>query len=143
MSGHDAAESAIRRASAASADPKRAGFLVWDEKVWTILRADAWRALPQTEHGYRQKLFFWSKGYDPTAKRYDHLLIQGKRLDGDAPAFTRDKGTNGISIVDGTPAIVTTIDIPTTGCWEITSKYRDHELKFDVKVEDETINRAR
>jgi hypothetical protein len=44
--------------------PDAPDFWYGTEDFWTILRAGAWRALPHNAHGYRQKLFFWSQGYD-------------------------------------------------------------------------------
>jgi len=122
--------------------PSPREFWFGNEDLWTVLPTNGlWHALPHNERGYRQKIFFWSKEYNWSRTEPPDLRITGKRLDGDAPLFVREKGTNAIS-VDGTPAMIMGIDVPTTGCWEITSRYRGHELTFIVAVEDQTNGRS-
>ncbi len=93
-----------------------------------------WHALPHDDRGYRQKIFLWSKEYNWRTEPQPDLRITGKRLDGDAPPFVREKGTNALS-VDGTAAMLAGIDVPATGCWEITSSYRGNQLTFVVAVQ--------
>lgn len=61
------------------------------------------------------------------------LTIEGKRLDGAAPPVTA-------FIPDGygqTGYQATGIDVPTAGCWEITGKVANRELRFVVAVSPE------
>jgi hypothetical protein len=117
-------------------------FWYGTDNFWTALRVGGlWQALPHNDQGYRQKIFLWSRDYNRRTEPQPDLRISGRRLDGDAPPFVVEKGTNAIS-VDGTAAMLTGINIPTTGCWEITSSYHGHELTFVVKVEDQSITRA-
>jgi hypothetical protein len=116
--------------------PAAPDFWYGTEDFWTILRTGVWRALPHTERGYSQKAFFWSKEFNWRKEMRPDLRVTGKRLDGQAPAFAGENATHAI-FGDGTAAMLTGINIPTTGCWEITGSYRDHELKFVVKVEDD------
>jgi hypothetical protein len=111
-------------------------FWFGTDDLWTVLRTNGlWHALPHNAQGYRQKIFLWSKDYKWTPQPQPSPRISGRRLDGDAPPFVREQGTSSPS-VDGAPAMIMGIDVPATGCWEITSLYRGHELKFVVAVED-------
>jgi hypothetical protein len=56
------------------------------------------------------------------------LIVEGKRLDGPAPSFTE---TDGIS---GENATMSFISIPVFGCWEITGRDNDQQLRFTVWV---------
>ncbi len=113
-------------------DPRE--FWYGTDELWTVLRTNGlWHALPHNAQGYRQKIFLWSKEYNWRTEPQPDLRISGRRLDGDAPRFVREKGTHALS-VDGTPAMLAGIDVPTTGCWEITSSYRGNELKFVVAI---------
>ena len=116
--------------------PDAPGFWYGTAGLWTVLvKSGAWGALPHTARGYSQKAFFWSKDFNWRKEMRPDLRIAGKRLDGEAPAFTGENATH--AIFGDTAAMLTGINIPTTGCWEITTRYRDHELKYVVKVEDD------
>ncbi len=116
-------------------------FWYGSDGLWTLLdESGLWHALPHNAYGYRQKIFLWSKEYNSRTEPRPDLRISGKRLDGDSPAFVREKGTNA-NLYDGV-AMLAAVDVPTTGCWAITSRYRGHELTFIVRVEDETVTRA-
>ena len=121
--------------------PAAPDFWYGTEDFWTILRTGAWHALPHDEHGSRQKVVFWSTSFDWRKEYPVPLRVSGRRLDREAPTFEKLGGTN--AIFGDTAAMLTAIEVPTTGCWEITGSYHDHALKFVVKVEDESANRSR
>jgi hypothetical protein len=84
-----------------------------------------------TNEIYRDKVFWWRKGYDWRTENPPQLKVSGKRLDAPAPPLYAD-GANAAFIK--IPAIVTGIDIPTIGCWEITGDYKGDKLTFVVWV---------
>jgi hypothetical protein len=85
---------------------------------------------------FRTKLFFWALGYDGRKESRPKLIVTGKRLDGDAPDVAEPNATNAFMLgTSGPAAILTMIDIPIAGCWEITAHYRGHALTFVVSVE--------
>jgi hypothetical protein len=61
------------------------------------------------------------------------LIITGTRLDGDAPSIAVAHA-NAVFVTGPTPAMMTGINIPTPGCWELTGHYRGHTLTYVVSV---------
>jgi hypothetical protein len=115
--------------------------LVWigSPKLWTdIPRNGTWRGLPHytpEDTRFRQKLFWWSQGYDWRSENPPELTITGKRLDGSAPPLSTDPHANAGWTNDRDHAfIVAGIFIPTLGCWKITGHYRGEELSYVVWV---------
>jgi hypothetical protein len=114
--------------------PLKAGpgaFWFGTDSLWTALPADgAWRDLPH----YRQKLFFGRKGYVVRTEQQPKLTVTGRRLDSPAPPLLADKAANNGWVKRDQPFIVTGINFPTLGCWEIIGRNRDAELTFVVWV---------
>jgi hypothetical protein len=105
-------------------------FWYGTDVLWTALSfTGSWHALPHDAKGYSQKVFVWSKDYDPKKERQPNLVITGRRLDGDSPSFVNARSTNAGS------AMLAGVNIPSLGCWEITSQFREHILTFSVAVE--------
>ena len=102
--------------------------------MWTALAYDGnWGGLHNAE-GYRQKLFFWSQGYDWRKEREPSLIITAKRLDGDAPDVAVADAENAFVPSRNAAAMVTGFELPTEGCWEVTAHFRGHALTFVVLV---------
>ena len=111
-------------------------FWYGNEKLWTALRPDGkWYALPLGGQGYSQKLVWWREGYVGTSELQPALKITGKQLDGTKTfavagatnAQSSDFGGNGWAIMSG-------VEIPALGCWEITGEYGGQKLSFVVEV---------
>ena len=114
-------------------------FWFGTEKLWTVLHSDGtWKGLPHyrpTDTAFRQKLFWWRKGFDGRKVPLPMLKITGKRLDSPAPSLEVNGQANASWTNDQEhPFIVSGIDIPTLGCWEITGRLEDAELSFVVWV---------
>ena len=86
------------------------------------------------KEGLRQHLPWWSEGYDGKAKPQPSLSISGRRLDGPALPMRTDDNANGGYIAGQPWFIMTGMNFPTTGCWEITGRYQAAEVKFVVWV---------
>ncbi len=99
-----------------------------------------WRNIPGWQAGYRNKVVWLWDGYDPHADPTPPLAISGRRLDGTAPPLISDAnrtGFNGNGSWTGDSVFVMSgVLFPTTGCWEITGKLRDKQLRFVVFVGD-------
>ncbi len=112
-------------------------FWFGTEKLWSMLPVDGtWRGLrpySPTTLGFRQKIFWWRKGYDKHADPSPELTVKGKRLDGPAPSFFIPRATNG-EHGDWGQFMLVGADIPTRGCWEITGRFKGDELTFVVWV---------
>lgn len=111
-------------------------FWFGTEKLWTWLPLDGtWRLghYSPTTPGFRQKIFWWRKGYYWEADPKPELTVQGRRLDIPASSFLIPRATNGRTEFLKSFMLVGA-DIPTHGCWEITGRYKGDELTFVVWV---------
>lgn len=118
------------------ARPYVGAFWFGSDKLWTALPENGtWRLGHYTANDptFRQKLTFWREGYDPHAEPQPNLTVTGKRTDGVAAPLQSDGKGNG-SWTSDDQFIMTGINFPTAGCWEITARYDDDELKFVVWV---------
>jgi hypothetical protein len=79
------------------------------------------------------KLTYWHRGFD-WRKRKPELTVVAKRLDREAPIVAAGP-TNAVFVTTDKPAMMTGIDIPSSGCWEITAQYRGDSLSFVVSVQ--------
>ena len=110
--------------------PDDGRFWFGTTKLWTKLNADGkWHGLHQ-ESGYREKLAWYSEGYDWRAKTNPRLIIVGKRTDAGAPPFV----TYGNASWASYSFMMSGITIPTAGCWELTGDYKGQKLSFVVWV---------
>lgn len=106
------------------------------DALWTLLAFDSkWRMQRNVNgEGYFTKLVFWRRGFDWRKEPDPKLIISAKRLDGEAPSVAVAHA-KAVFVTGNTPAMMTGIDIPTAGCWEITAHYKGHTLSFIVSVE--------
>jgi hypothetical protein len=114
-----------------SAGSERA-FYVGTAKLWVLVYAGPWRGLPVWPEGYRQKLAWWSEGYVAKADPTPAISITGRRLDGPAPPMLVT-GANGSWTTED--FIMSGVNFPTVGCWEVTGRFRGAEAKFVVLIE--------
>jgi len=107
-------------------------FWFGTDKLWTALPvAGTWSGLPRyrpiDQTYYRNKLTFWRQGYNPHSEPRPNLTVTGKRLDGPAgPLLSDGKGHGGWT--NEHEFIMTGINLPTPGCWEITGHYESDQL---------------
>ena len=119
--------------------PKASAGDFWfgSDRLWTALPVNGtWRGLPHyrpSDPTFRQKLAFYREGYDWHTEPQPRLKVTGKRLDSPAPPLLSDHATYGWAKPEQT-AMVTGINFPMLGCWEITGHYQDDELTFVVWV---------
>ena len=118
-------------------------FWYGTDALWTALPTDGrWPVFGKKEDGwvYRTKLVYWHRGFDWRTETEPKLTITGKRLDGEAPTFAVAHA-NAVFLPSREGAgMMTLIDIPKAGCWEITAHYKGHDLSFVVSVEPEAHN---
>ena len=119
------------------ATPGGGAFWFGTGRLWTVLpETGIWSGLPHStpsDPTFRQKLAFWREGYDPHTEPQPNLTVSGRRIDSNAPPLQTDGRGNG-SWTDDDEFIMTGINFPTTGCWEITGRFDDDELTFVVWV---------
>jgi len=115
-------------------------FWYGSDALWTALPTDGkWPTFGKKEDGwvYRTKLVYWHRGFDWRKETEPDLIVTGKRLDGDAPTVAVAHA-NAVFLPSREGAgMMTLIDIPKAGCWEITAHYKGHDLGIVVSVEPE------
>jgi hypothetical protein len=113
-------------------------FWFGTERLWTALPVTGtWRGLGHytpDDPTFRQKLAFWRRGYDPHAHPLPNLKVSGRRIDAAAEPLQSDERANG-SWTKNDQFIMTGINFPTTGCWEITGRFDNDELTFVIWVD--------
>jgi hypothetical protein len=107
------------------------------EKLWTRRNIEGlWygKRFVDPDSGqeyYRDKVFWWRKGYDWRTENPPQLKVSGKRLDAPATTLYLDRANPAFIKI---PAMVTGVNIPGVGCWEITGDYKGDKLTFVVWV---------
>ena len=115
------------------------GFWFGSEKLWVQLPTNGtWSHLPHyrpSDTAFRQKIQWWRKGYDWRADMPSKLVITGRRLDSTAPPLASQSNASGMGTgMDGRAFIMSGLDIPTLGCWQITGDYNGDKLTFVIWV---------
>jgi hypothetical protein len=88
--------------------------------LWTLIYP-RWRV-----HGVGQKLPYFRQGYDWMEEPSPLLTVVARRLDSNAPLVWNGGYANNASIEGqgaGGMFMVTGVDIPSSGCWEIAAHY--------------------
>jgi hypothetical protein len=110
------------------------GFWYGTESLWTLLDVPGtWRM--GGGRVYSTKLVYWRQGFDSRREPEPELIVTARRLGREAPSVAADPAV-AVFVTGRQPAaMMTGIDIPTTGCWELTARYRDQKLSFVVSVQ--------
>ena len=109
-------------------------FWFGSEHLWTALPANGvWSGLPNNPEGYTQKIFWWSTLFSLKDEPEPALVVEGERLDAKAPPLKTYGATNAFASDIG-EAMLTGVDFPTAGCWEVRGQYKKTELIFVVWV---------
>jgi hypothetical protein len=102
--------------------------------LWTALPTDGvWEGLPDNPQGYTQKIMWWSDQFVAEKEPQPALVVSGRRLDTEAPPLPFHGATNAMA-GDIKTAMLTGVDFPTLGCWEIMGEYKDSTLTFVVWI---------
>jgi hypothetical protein len=109
-------------------------FWFGTEHLWTALDTDGvWEGLPKNPEGYTQKIMWWSSLFSLKDELEPALVVFGRRLDAKAPEMRSDGATNAMADDIG-EAMLTGVDFPTEGCWEVTGQYKKTGLTFVVWI---------
>lgn len=109
-------------------------FWFGTEHLWTALQTNGvWEGLPKNPDGYTQKIMWWSNLFSLKDELEPALVVFGRRLDEEAPPLKFYGATNAMADDIG-EAMLTGVDFPTAGCWEITGQYKKTGLTFVVWI---------
>ena len=109
-------------------------FWYGTEGLWTALdQAGVWAKLPKTSDGYTQKIMWWSDSYVLKDELEPALAVSGQRLDAKAEPLRFYGATNAMAEDIG-EAMLTGVEFPTLGCWQVKGEYKNSELTFVVWI---------
>ena len=109
-------------------------FWFGSDHLWTVLTTNgSWSHLPLNPEGYTQKILWWSDRFSLKDEPEPALVVTGKRLDEKAPPLKTYGATNAFADDIG-EAMLTGVDFPTHGCWEVTGQYKETDLSFVVWI---------
>jgi hypothetical protein len=118
-------------------NPPSGQFWYGTDSLFTLLNAGGtWRGYHPTSgrpEAYFNKLFFWRLGYDWRSEFSPRLFVSAVRLDQYAPVISADPAAS--AGLGSSGSMMTGIDLPAPGCWEITAKYGSDSLSFVVSVQ--------
>jgi hypothetical protein len=83
-----------------------------------------------------EKFWLWSKEFDVHEDETPDFTVEVEHLDARAPAFRSGETTNGYH-ESWHWAMLTHVELPTSGCWQFEVMYKDHQLEFIVQVPGE------
>lgn len=117
-----------------SEQPPAGGFWYGTNELWLDLRSDGtWQGLPKSATGYGNKIALWHEGYSQSEEPQPEITLSARQLDGDAVVEPVVYGTNAYH-PDYGQFMMTGIELPTLGCWEITAEHKGASLIFVVWV---------
>jgi len=117
----------------ASKPAARDTFWYGSDGLWTRLPNDGqWRGL-RTESGYRTQLMLWRKGFDWRFSSATNARITARRVGDVAPALIA-RQPSGAYAPDIGSAMITLLDFPSPGCWEVNASYDESRLRFVIYV---------
>lgn len=112
--------------------PYEGQFWYGTERLWTALPTDGkWLQL-----AYGEKVFWWRNGYDASVELQPALSVSARRLDAEAPTVEFGPPATNASHPDFHTAMLIGVDLPASGCWEITGHYAGNDLPFVIWVGD-------
>ena len=113
--------------------------MVWygSDALWTWLHQEGTWEMARNGEARFDKSFWWRAGFDPLREPNPDLSLTARRLDTQGPVITasdgaathgwRDDGDIGAFVLTG-------IELPAGGCWEITGHYGSAALTLVVWV---------
>ena len=110
-------------------------FWLGTNALWTSLNQDGiWRGIA-SEHGVRDKFWWWREGWTPSLERNSPdpgLKVTARRLDGEAPSVKVGRVTSGL--LGSGWAMLLILELPTEGCWEVTGNFQAEVVSMVVYV---------
>jgi hypothetical protein len=111
--------------------PYSSDFYFGSEKLWVRLPNRPWRGVDAPNGGRRVKFPWFADDLGLEESRSPDLSITGRRLNASAPPLN----VEGPHLAWTTYyALTSALIFPSTGCWEISAKRKDTQIKFVMWV---------
>lgn len=116
-----------------SASPGEGDF--GSDDFWTILPSNGvWETLHDQPTYDRRKIVWFTKDYWWLSRQESDLKVDARKLNAGSESVHGERANNAFIPEHQTSAMLNSIEFPSTGCWEISARWHDHELKFVVWV---------
>jgi hypothetical protein len=113
------------------ASPGEGEFYFGSDDFWTILPGNGvWETQHDQPTYDRRKIVWFSKDYWWLSRQESDLTVDARKLSGSAESVHGGRATNAFIPEHQTSAMMNSIEFRSTGCWEISARWHDHELKF-------------
>lgn len=86
------------------------------------------------KHNYGNKLWFWSEDWVREEESQPNLRVSAREVNNPSLSSESGRATHGFH--DYWEAMLTGLEFPSAGCWEVTATYRDATVSFIVRVQD-------
>jgi hypothetical protein len=100
-----------------------------------------WRGLGAAHH-YRNKTWFWRRGYDAASEARPDLTVAGVKVGDDSSAQQLHVGRATNAMGASWQQMLVLVEFPSAGCWQVTATYTyagiTQDLTFVVQVVDES-----
>ena len=123
-----------------NASPPSGGFLLGSESLWTFVNTDNLSPDSRRPEGpYVFKLVYWHPGlnWHHTDERND-LTVVARRLDAPSTPIVFTQRANMVGhLSSGAPdevAMMTGLDLPSSGCWEIAADFIGEHLSYVISL---------
>jgi hypothetical protein len=102
-------------------------FWYGNGELWTLLDGEGtWKDFSPAG----TKLTYWSLKFNRRTEIEPVLTVTARRLDRDVPIVVAGHAS-AVFVTGPMPAaMMVGLELPASGCWKITAKYRRHELSF-------------
>jgi hypothetical protein len=100
-------------------------FLFGSRDLWVSVMPQPWR-------GLRHKIFWWRHGFNGATEQRPNLTLTIRPVNGNVTTSVERPATN--AQFGGEWSMLTMVDFPEPGCWEVTGAYGGHSVSFVASV---------
>lgn len=116
------------------ASPYPGSFYFGSDNLWTVLPENGTWGTQHDRPTYdRRKIAWFSKNFSRPGQEVN-LKVEARKLDGGDTLIHPSRATNGFLPERQEAFMLSSIEFPSTGCWEISAHYGASGLRFVVWV---------
>ena len=106
-----------------------------NENLAALIPADGRWIGMGASYNYRDKFWWWQKGFSARVHPDSALNVSATKLDGSGVQFEAPKATSGYD--PNWDAMLVLMEFPSPGCWQVTGVYKGSKLTVTLEVGDD------